>query len=219
MGTGTYLNSIIERAARRAVVEQGEGIGGGIVTDLAQRIVGFELQMGPYAVAELRTSDLLRGYEAEPPVGGMRTYVTNALDDPFTEIDQIASSLQAISESRRRANEIKGETPVHGRDRQPALRRAGRGQGRLDRAGPSAGREARGSPHRPPLDAFRAAGNGQAEYVLKNLYVYFWRWGHLEGLRCKPRGPGRHRLSDHHERIPAGARLQGDARVPAEVLI
>lgn len=28
-----------------------------------------------------------------------------------------------------------------------------------------------------PLHAFQADGNGLAEYVLKNLYVYFWRWG------------------------------------------
>lgn len=28
-----------------------------------------------------------------------------------------------------------------------------------------------------PLDDFRAAGNGRNEYVLKNLHVYFWRWG------------------------------------------
>ncbi|MBB1058425.1 DNA methyltransferase [Dietzia sp. B19] len=27
-----------------------------------------------------------------------------------------------------------------------------------------------------PLDDFRAEGNGRTEYVLKNLYIYFWRW-------------------------------------------
>src|SRR5699024_8499566 len=27
-----------------------------------------------------------------------------------------------------------------------------------------------------PLDDFRKEGNGKYEYVLKNLYVYFWRW-------------------------------------------
>ena len=28
----------------------------------------------------------------------------------------------------------------------------------------------------PPLADFREPGNGMAEYVLSNLYVYFWRW-------------------------------------------
>ena len=28
-----------------------------------------------------------------------------------------------------------------------------------------------------PLDDFRAEGNGRHEFNLKNLYVYFWRWG------------------------------------------
>lgn len=31
-------------------------------------------------------------------------------------------------------------------------------------------------PYRP-LDDFRSPGNGRTEYVLKNQYVYFWRWG------------------------------------------
>ena len=31
-------------------------------------------------------------------------------------------------------------------------------------------------PYRP-LDDFRAEGNGRHEFNLKNLYVYFWRWG------------------------------------------
>lgn len=30
--------------------------------------------------------------------------------------------------------------------------------------------------HYRPLDDFRAPGNGRNEYVLKNLYIYFWRW-------------------------------------------
>ncbi|MEU5298027.1 N-6 DNA methylase [Streptomyces umbrinus] len=29
---------------------------------------------------------------------------------------------------------------------------------------------------RPSLDEFRVPGQGRAEYVLSNLYVYFWRW-------------------------------------------
>jgi uncharacterized membrane protein YdfJ with MMPL/SSD domain len=38
---------------------------------------------GPYAVAELRTSDLLASHGAIPPPGGMRLYVTDTLDDPY----------------------------------------------------------------------------------------------------------------------------------------
>ena len=173
MGTGTYLNSIIERAAARAIEVNGPGVGAGVVADLARRLVGFELQMGPYAVAELRASDLLRDHGAAPPPGGMRTYVTNALDDPYTEVDQIASSLEAISSSRRKANEVKGETPVTVVIGNPPYRERAEGQGGWIEHGRASDR---GRSRRTPLDDFRAAGNGRAEYVLKNLYVYFWRW-------------------------------------------
>jgi len=39
------------------------------------------------------------------------------------------------------------------------------------------GSAAHGRSARAILDDFRLAGNGRTEYVLKNLYVYFWRWG------------------------------------------
>ncbi|MEJ7634719.1 type ISP restriction/modification enzyme [Aeromicrobium sp.] len=38
------------------------------------------------------------------------------------------------------------------------------------------GDSAYGDRSRPILDDFKADGNGRFEYVLKNLYVYFWRW-------------------------------------------
>jgi len=39
------------------------------------------------------------------------------------------------------------------------------------------GSEAHGRKRSAILDDFRLPGNGRTEYVLKNLYVYFWRWG------------------------------------------
>ncbi len=43
----------------------------------------------------------------------------------------------------------------------------------------------------PPLDAFRAPGNGRYEYVLTNLHVYFWRWATWK-------------VFDHHGEAPNG---------------
>jgi hypothetical protein len=129
MGTGTYISAIIDRVAERAVAENGPGVAAGVVSDLARRLLGFELQLGPYAVAELRSSDLLRRYGATPPAGGMASFVTNTLDDPYTEIDQIASTLQVISASRRQANKIKGETPVTVVIGNPPYRERAQGQG------------------------------------------------------------------------------------------
>lgn len=59
MGTGTYLISILERIAARVSADEGPGAVAGALAEAARRLNGFELQMGPYAVAELRTADLL----------------------------------------------------------------------------------------------------------------------------------------------------------------
>ena len=66
MGTGTFLNSIIERVARQTTEADGPGAVPQAITDLAGRLIGFELQMGSYAVAEMRVADLLKTYGASP---------------------------------------------------------------------------------------------------------------------------------------------------------
>lgn len=173
MGTGTFMHSIIERASEHVAASDGPGAVPGRVTDLARRLIGFEIQTGPYAVAELRTSDMLRRLGANAPKGGMRTYVTNTLDDPFVETDQLDDfRYRALSESRRRANEVKARTPVTVVIGNPPYRERAEGEGGWVEHGDAA----HGDRRRAVLEDFRAEGNGQAEYVLKNLYVYFWRW-------------------------------------------
>lgn len=170
MGTGTYLLAIIDRVAAEAEAADGEGIVPGVLTDLAKRLVGFEIQTGPYAVAELRTTDLMRSHGATPPPGGMRLYVTDTLDDPFAEQAQLGSTLAAISRSRSRADTVKRATPVTVVIGNPPYRERAEGDGGwVERGNPVDGVA-------PLLQAFREPGNGLREYVLKNLYVYFWRW-------------------------------------------
>ena len=170
MGTGTYLHTIIEHVADRAEQHEGPGIVPATVTDLAARLVGFEIQMGPYAVAELRTTDLLRDRGAAIPPGGLPLYVTDTLDNPHTEGEQLASTFAAISHSRRAANIVKATTPVTVVIGNPPYRERAEGAGGwIEHGDPDATAP-------PLLDAFRAEGNGRSEFVLKNLYVYFWRW-------------------------------------------
>jgi hypothetical protein len=170
MGTGTYLHAIIERIAERIAAREGAGIVPAVVAQLAERLNGFELQMGPYAVAELRTSDLLRDWQAEPPAAGMPLYVTDTLDDPYVEVTRLGYGMEPIARSRRRANAVKSKAQVTVVIGNPPYRERAEGLGGwVEHGDPSASVA-------PPLDAFRARGNGLAEYVLKNLYVYFWRW-------------------------------------------
>lgn len=175
MGTGTFLQAVIDRAAEQIAEEDGPGMVRGLVTDLAKRLIGFEIQTGPYAVAELRTTDILRKTGATPPPGGMRLYVTDTLDDPNAPIEQLASGLGAISDSRRQASIVKREEPVMVVIGNPPYRERAEGEGGWVEMGSEGVRKSRKGKH-AILDDFRAEGNGLAEYVLKNLYVYFWRW-------------------------------------------
>ncbi|HZI97119.1 MAG TPA: N-6 DNA methylase, partial [Actinomycetales bacterium] len=170
MGTGTFLHAILTRAGEQAVLSDGPGAAGSVVAGLAARLIGFELQMGPFAVAELRASDLLHSFDASVPSGGLPLFVTNTLDDPEVERTQLGNTYAAIAQSRRRADRIKSRTPVTVVIGNPPYRERAEGQG----GWVEAGREGEG---KAPLDHFRADGNGRYEYVLKNLYVYFWRWG------------------------------------------
>lgn len=173
MGTGTYLHTILERVADDVAATDGPGAVAGVLGQVAERLVGFELQMGPYAVAELRTTDLLATHGASAPPGGMRLYVTDTLDDPHAAETQIGSGLQMIAQSRKKANEVKAKANVTVVIGNPPYRERAEGMGGWVESG---GVE-HGDRRRPILDDFRLDGNGRTEYVLKNLYVYFWRWG------------------------------------------
>lgn len=170
MGTGTYLHEIIERVSTSVEEREGAGVVPAAVASLAERLVGFEQQMGPYAVAELRTSGLLHGLEAPLPLSGMRLYVADTLDDPNAAVSQLGSGMELIARSRRQANEIKRKAHITVVIGNPPYRERAEGLGGWVESGD-------GTPGAvAPLDAFRAEGNGLNEYVLKNLYVYFWRW-------------------------------------------
>lgn len=170
MGTGGYLQQVIEHVADRVEARDGKGAVAGAVTDLATRLYGFELQMGPFAVAELRATDLLADIGATLPPRGLGLFVTDTLDDPYAEQTQLGSGLELISRSRKRAARVKAKTKVTVVIGNPPYRERAEGMGGWVERGSGA------DPYKP-LDDFRAEGNGRHEFNLKNLYVYFWRWG------------------------------------------
>ena len=172
MGTGTYLHTILDRVARAAEQKDGPGAVPGVVSQVAERLVGFEVQMGPYAVAELRTSDLLASYGAVPPPGGMHLYVTDTLDDPHATQTQMAYGLQLIAASRRKANRIKAKANVTVVIGNPPYKELAVGEGGWVENG---GQE-HGKKTRPILEDYFVGVQGSIKAKLKNLYIYFWRW-------------------------------------------
>jgi hypothetical protein len=172
MGTGTYLHTILEHIAEVTEAEDGPGAVAGVLEQMAERLIGFELQMGPYAVAELRLTDLLAAHNASSPPGGLRLYVTDTLDDPYSTETQIGSGLQLIAQSRKRANQVKAKADVTVVIGNPPYKELAVGEGGWVESGSGEyGKQARGI-----LDAFFEKGAGRFKAKLKNLYVYFWRW-------------------------------------------
>ncbi|UGQ13551.1 N-6 DNA methylase [Yinghuangia sp. ASG 101] len=169
MGTGTFLHSVIERVAAHAVENVGAAGARDAIGRLAERLFGFELQMGPFAVAEMRASELLHRYGAPLPPDGLNLCVTDTLDNPFIEDEQLASGYLPLAESRKRANRIKATTPVTVVLGNPPYDDKAENRGGWVEKRPDAQAGAL-------LDDFRLPGNGRYEHVLKNMYVYFWRW-------------------------------------------
>lgn len=169
MGTGTYPLGILQQVASDAE-KYGTGALADAVSSVAQRIYGIELQSGPFSVAELRLSQAIRNFGGTLPENGLNLYVADTLEDPKSGTSrELSYTLQLIAQQRQRANRVKLETPIQVCIGNPPYKDKAEGLG---------GWVEKGNPYEDhtPLDDFRKEGNGRFEYVLKNLYVYFWRW-------------------------------------------
>ncbi|MFD1375190.1 type ISP restriction/modification enzyme [Micrococcus antarcticus] len=179
MGTGTYPLSVLRQVAENSS-KYGHGAVSDAVTAAAQRLYGIELQSGPFSVAELRLTQAIRDYGGSLPDGGLNLYVADTLEDPKSGSSrQLSYTLQLIAEQRQRANKMKVETPIQVCIGNPPYKDKSEGMG---------GWIEQGDPNRSktPLDDFRLPGNGKFEYVLKNLYVYFWRWAMWKVFESTP---------------------------------
>lgn len=183
MGTGTYLLNVIEHAAQAIGDEEGAGSVPARLRKMAERVIGFERQAGPYAVAEMRGYEALRRHHAEAPKDGLRLYVADTLDNPNAEVAHIFAGHEPIARSRRAANKVKREEPVLVVIGNPPYKDKAAGSGGwIEDGNPDAG-------ELPPIDAFRAEGNGRYEYVMSNLYAYFWRWATWKVFDNHPEQP------------------------------
>src|SRR5699024_7503721 len=92
------------------------------------------------------------------------------LEDPQSGTNrELSYTLQLIAQQRQRANRVELETPIQVCIGNPPYKDKSEGLGGWVEKGSANSNHA-------PLDDFRKEGNGRYEYVLKNLYVYSWRW-------------------------------------------
>ncbi len=210
-GTGTYLLGVIEHALRRVADVQGADAVAGQATTLAQNLYGFELLVGPYAVAELRVSRALRDHGATLPADGSHIYLTDTLESPHARPLQTAFYLKPIAEQHARALRVKSTVPVivclgnPPYDRHEAAAADNKARtGNWVRWGDE------GENAKAIFDAFiapaTAAGHGRDIKNLYNLYVYFWRWALWKVFEHES-GRGQGVISF----ISASSYLEGDA--------
>jgi len=176
-GTGTFLLGIAERI--RAQEEAGEGMAALVLQNLAHRMFGFELLVGPYAVAHYRLHHALRSSradgegEGEPlelPRLGVFLADTLAAPGAAAAIGPLGFVSEGIAEERREANRIKTEQPILAIIGNPPYRRLEEGENRtlvgdwMDEVWDDL------------KEPVRRAGQGGQLNTFPELSVAFWRW-------------------------------------------
>ncbi|MFY9823260.1 MAG: type ISP restriction/modification enzyme [Thermoanaerobaculia bacterium] len=173
VGTGTFLLGTFRRIAETVRADEGAGAVAGAIHAAIRRVVAFEIQLGPFAVAQLRTLAELSDLIGAAPATPLRMFVTDALSNPYLEQEWIPSLYGPIAESRRQANEIKKQEPITVVIGNPPYKEKAKGLGGWIESGGA------NSPERAPLSTWMPPpewGVGAHAKHLRNLYVYFWRW-------------------------------------------
>jgi hypothetical protein len=184
VGTGTFLLGVLQSIANTVEADEGAGSVPAAITAALQRLIGFELQFGPFAVAQLRLlAELISlvthgkaGDEVDEAVekalsAGLRLYIADTLEDPDEESQWIPQSMTGIAESRREANRIKRHEAITVVLGNPPYKEKAKGLGGWV--------EDRGKSLGAPLDDWQPPvewGVSAHAKHLRNLYIYFWRW-------------------------------------------
>lgn len=215
VGTGTFLLGVLRRIAETVETDEGSGSVPAAINAAVQRLVGFEMQLGPFAVAQLRIlaeiADLTGAVPAPP-----RMFVTDTLSNPYVEEEWIPGILGTIAKSRKDANEIKKREPITVVLGNPPYKEKAKGLGGWVET------DSKNSPEPAPLNAWIPPaewGVSAHSKHLRNLYIYFWRWAtwkvfdhdpqHNTGIVCFItvagflNGPGFERMRDYLRRTAA----------------
>jgi len=172
-GTGTFLLGVLRKIASTVEKDEGAGSVPGAIEEAVQRLVAFEMQLGPFAVAQLRILAELVDLTGAVPKEPVRMYVTNTLGNPYDSEGWIPEMLAPIARSRREANKIKRDEPITVVIGNPPYKEKAKGRGGwIETEDKASERPAPLADWMPP----REWGVGAHAKHLYNLYVYFWRW-------------------------------------------
>ena len=138
-----------------------------------RRLIAFEIQLGPFAVAQLRILAEIVELTGALPKEPVRMFVTNTLGNPEDDEGWIPGILAPIAESRKQANKVKRDEPITVVLGNPPYKEKAKGRGGWVEG------ETRDDEKSAPLADWqppREWGVGAHAKHLRNLYVYFWRW-------------------------------------------
>jgi hypothetical protein len=178
-GTGTFLLSIAKRVKSSVAEEAGQGIAALALQDLTRRMFGFELLVGPYAVAHYRLHHTLTRADGEtgdeeealglPRLG---VFLADTLAEPgaAAPMGPLGFVSEGIADEQRQANHIKSEEPILAIIGNPPYRRLEEGENRT-----LVGRwmDELWNDLKQPV---RNAGQGNQLNTFPELSVAFWRW-------------------------------------------
>lgn len=175
-GTGTFPLGVTERVRQLTLDETGsEAEAQMALRELATRLYGFELLVGPYAVAHYRLHHALaRPVEGQPPPNLPRLgiYLADTLSRPGGDAPAgpLGFVAQGIQDERREANRIKAEQPILAIIGNPPYRRLEAGENET-----LVGRwmDELWDDLKAPV---REAGWGNQLNTFPELSVAFWRW-------------------------------------------
>ena len=176
-GTGTFLLGVAERVREEAQTAGGAGRAELELRDLAGRMFGLELLVGPYAVAHYRLHHALRSPSLAagtppPPLPRLGVYLADTLAEPgaAAPAGRLGFVSAGITDERAAADRVKSQQPILAIIGNPPYRRLEEGENRtlvgdwMDGVWDDL---------KAPV---RNAGKGGQLNTFPELSVAFWRW-------------------------------------------
>jgi len=168
-GTGTFLLGVIEHVRSSVEASTGSGAVAGALRALASRLFGFELLVGPYAVAHYRLRHAMGALQANQRLG---VFLTDTLARPgaAAPLGSLGFVAENIRTERHEADRIKERQPILAIVGNPPYRRLEAGEvGELVGAWMNDLWDDLKAP-------VRDAGWGNQLNTFPELSVAFWRW-------------------------------------------
>jgi predicted helicase len=177
-GTGTFLLGVIEHVRRSVEAGAGPGAVAGALRDLAGRLFGFELLVGPYAVAHYRLRHAMGALQANQRVG---VFLADTLAEPGAAAPEgsLGFVVENIRTERAEADRIKQRHEILAIIGNPPYRRLATGE-----VGELVGNwmDELWDDLKQPV---RNAGWGNQLNTFPELSVAFWRWAIWKLFECE----------------------------------